>query len=351
MISVSNKIINSKLYIPSRESRFEEFCIKYYSDRDGAGARMFKLFSRTDEQELAKFDDHPIFTFYSYSYQSAKKFYTDICDSFTTFNAVLFEIINNEEHIIKQRYKRHYKSSYEKDKLSYDHYLSDNWDKVIKYTFEYFEKDAIGQAINSYNESIQRNIKLNPPSVYKDFGKPIPFVDDENSTIFIEEKKTKLLDNTRVANERLRMLLRIASICKAHSFYYKFLATQKNIEVNYLKAEIFNEKVEKWLYAAEIQRQDININLSEYYSKKITQQVSAKQPKEKEAHTRKEIQTKLNELAKKCCYDGMSLKEIYKHIRRNKSHTIKILKNDNSNNYLTNKTIKLHISKIITTLG
>ncbi|WP_077340024.1 hypothetical protein [Pseudocolwellia agarivorans] len=349
MINIENKTINALFYIPSKKRGLKEFCEKYYLDSDTTGCRMFKLFSRTDD--LSFLSDKTVYMFYSSNIHSAEKLYDDICDSFTNFNEVILYLINDDNHPIRRRYDKFYKLEYEKDDLSYAHYLSDNWDKVNDYAFEYFEKYAIGDASHWYHKNVKK-IKANKLlPVYKFFNDSIPFVDDANSKKCIPDRCTNLLNKAKTENEYLRMKLRLASICQAHSFVFKFKATINNQEVNSLKAAIYKEKTEKWLYAAENHRQSLNTYLSDYYQKLGKQKTSARQPKIAESKHRALIQKKLDELASDSLYESMSKEDIYRDIRRNKVQYFTIPKNGNPKTNLTVKTLKTHIKEIINNLG
>jgi hypothetical protein len=282
------------LFQPDKINGFKDFCISHQNELFEYPPNIIWFTISTELNE------DPLFEFKSFSIESENTLYSDICESLKVFNSVLINIVDDDERQFKTEYKKCHQNEYEKKGLTYIDFLKKNNRKVISATFKYFEEEAIGGTIfNEYQQT--RNIVIanktknadpislvnimkyqNPiTSPFMLFNRKIPFVTEFQFELDNPKSKTAL--KVKIQIEHIKQLLRLASFCQTQKYIFKYLEKSTKEKSKGLTAIIWDERCEKWLYAAKVHMERINSLMTLY---------SASSQKSKNCNSR--VQTKTN---------------------------------------------------------
>ena len=282
------------LFQPEEREGFKVFCISH-QDEISKYPPNIKWFSISTE-----FNEDPLFEFKSFSIGAVNCLYSDMCKSLNIFNSVFIEIVDDDKRQFKTEYKKCHQNEYEKQGFTYIDYLRKNINKIIIATCKYFEEEAIGEA--TFNEYIEtrNNIKENKTkyldlkshanaikhekpitSSFKYFNDSIPFTVEY--FFELDNPKSTTASKIKVQVEKVKQFLRLASICQTQKYIFKYLERSKKEKSIGLTALIWDERCEKWIYAAHVHMERINSLMTQY---------SAASQKSKTKNSR--VETKIN---------------------------------------------------------
>lgn len=348
------------VFKPEKQEGFKDFCLAYYDKVCKFPPTIKSFYIPTEDGEDI------LFEFLSHSLVSADCFYSDICNSLSTFNLAFLDIVKDDSREFKREYIKCYQTEHDNNGYSYLDYLKYNNGKIITATCKYFEEEAIGESyyeeykqtminiknkrknspnLTSYAHKLQHEKLITAPFV--SFNNPIPFIKENEFSYFDSITSTpKAASKLKIELDHTRKFLRLASICQARKYIFKYLASSSENKNHDLVAKIWEERCDKWIYAAEVHVEKISSTMTSYY-------LSSSQGKDD--NTRKETENKnyksvaevmfniLKEdkkLKKSKGLEDMTKQQLFKEIKAAYMIKFKSIK-------LTNETIKKHIKKYI----